>query len=53
METKTGPRLKNDFTQPIWQILLGKLFRCFCGKEEKHEGVCNAFGSISGNDEFI
>ena len=53
MEMKTGTRLKNDFSQPIWQILLGKCFHCFYGKEEKHEDVCNAFLSISDKDEVI
>ena len=52
MEMKTGPRLTNDISQPIWQILLGKCFRCFYGKEEKRD-VCNAFRSISDKDEVI
>ena len=42
---KTGPRLKNNFCQPIRPNLLAKCFRCFYGKEEKHENVCNAFRS--------
>jgi hypothetical protein len=53
MEMETGPRLKNELSQPIWQILLGKCFRCFYGKEEKHDDVCNAFRSISDKDEVI
>ena len=53
MEMKTSPRLKNDFSQPIWQILLGKCFHCFYGKEEKQDYVCNAFRSISDKDEVI
>jgi len=53
MEMKTGPRLKNEFSQPIWQILLRKCFRCFYGKEENHVDVCNAFRIISDKDEVI